>query len=102
MIGATINKSGSFRYRATKVGSDTALAQIVKLVQEAQNSKALAQLLADKASQWLVVIAIVIGLLTFAVWFWWIGQSLLLAVTLTITVFVIACPAPWALQRPWR
>ena len=67
VIGATINKSGSFRYRATKVGSDTALAQIVKLVQEAQNSKAPAQLLADKASQWLVVIAIVIGLLTFAV-----------------------------------
>ena len=100
VIGATINKSGSFRYRATKVGSDTALAQIVKLVQEAQNSKAPAQLLADKASQWLVVIAIVIGLLTFAVWFWWIGQSLLLAVTLTITVFVIACPDALGLATP--
>ncbi|WP_345799789.1 HAD-IC family P-type ATPase [Marinobacter bryozoorum] len=100
VIGATINKSGSFRYRATKVGSDTALAQIVKLVQEAQNSKAPAQLLADKASQWLVVIAIVIGLLTFAVWFWWIGESLLLAVTLTITVFVIACPDALGLATP--
>ena len=100
VIGATINKSGSFKYRATKVGSDTALAQIVKLVQEAQNSKAPAQLLADKASQWLVVIAIVIGLLTFAVWFWWIGQSLLLAVTLTITVFVIACPDALGLATP--
>ena len=100
VIGATINKSGSFRYRATKVGADTALAQIVKLVQEAQNSKAPAQLLADKASQWLVVIAIVIGLLTFAVWFWWIGQSLLLAVTLTITVFVIACPDALGLATP--
>jgi Cu2+-exporting ATPase len=55
VIGATINKSGSFKYRATKVGADTALAQIVKLVQAAQNSKAPAQLLADKASQWLVV-----------------------------------------------
>ncbi|MDP0941827.1 P-type ATPase, partial [Klebsiella quasipneumoniae] len=61
VIGATINKSGSFRYRATKVGADTALAQIVKLVQEAQNSKAPAQLLADQASQWLVVIAFLIG-----------------------------------------
>jgi len=100
VIGATINKSGSFRYRATKVGSDTALAQIVKLVQEAQNSKAPAQLLADKASQWLVVIAIVIGLLTFAIWFWWIGESLLLAVTLTITVFVIACPDALGLATP--
>jgi Cu2+-exporting ATPase len=73
VIGATINKSGTFRYTATKVGADTALAQIVKLVQEAQNSKAPAQLLADRASQWLVLAAIVIGLLTFTVWFWWIG-----------------------------
>ncbi|MCO6411229.1 MAG: copper-translocating P-type ATPase [Thiogranum sp.] len=100
VIGATINKSGSFRYRATKVGADTALAQIVKLVQAAQNSKAPAQLLADKASQWLVVIAIVIGLLTFAAWFWWIGQTLLFAVTLTITVFVIACPDALGLATP--
>ncbi|MFH1343432.1 MAG: heavy metal translocating P-type ATPase [Pseudomonadota bacterium] len=100
VIGATINKSGSFRYKATKVGADTALAQIVKLVQEAQNSKAPAQLLADKAAQWLVIAAIVIGLTTFAVWFWWIGQPLLFAVTLTITVFVIACPDALGLATP--
>ncbi len=100
VIGATINKSGSFRYRATKVGADTALAQIVKLVQEAQNSKAPAQLLADRASQWLVVIAIVIGLATFAVWFWWLGEPLLFALTLTITVFVIACPDALGLATP--
>jgi len=100
VIGATINKSGSFRYRATKVGADTALAQIVKLVQEAQNSKAPAQLLADRASQWLVLIAIVIGLATFAVWFWWIGSPLLFALTLTITVFVIACPDALGLATP--
>jgi Cu2+-exporting ATPase len=100
VIGATINKSGSFRYRATKVGADTALAQIVKLVQEAQNSKAPAQLLADRASQWLVLIAVVIGLATFAVWFWGIGQPLLFALTLTITVFVIACPDALGLATP--
>lgn len=100
VIGATINKSGSFRYKATKVGAETALAQIVKLVQEAQNSKAPAQLLADKAAQWLVIAAIVIGFATFAVWFWWIGQSLLFAVTLTITVFVIACPDALGLATP--
>jgi len=100
VIGATINKSGSFKYRATKVGADTALAQIVKLVQEAQNSKAPAQLLADRASQWLVVIAIVIGLATFAVWFWWLGSPLLFALTLTITVFVIACPDALGLATP--
>ena len=100
MVGATINKSGTFRYRATKVGADTALAQIVKLVQEAQNSKAPAQLLADRASQWLVLAAIVFGLLTFAVWYWWFGQSLLFALTLTITVFVIACPDALGLATP--
>ena len=100
VIGATMNTSGSFRYRATKVGADTALAQIVKLVQEAQNSKAPAQLLADRAAQWLVVAAIVIGLATFAVWYWWIGQSLLFSVTLMITVFVIACPDALGLATP--
>ena len=100
VIGATINKSGTFRYTATKVGADTALAQIVKLVQEAQNSKAPAQLLADRASQWLVLAAVLIGLATFAIWFWWVGQSLLFALTLTITVFVIACPDALGLATP--
>lgn len=100
VAGATINKSGSFRYKATKVGSDSALAQIVKLVQEAQNSKAPAQLLADRAAQWLVIAAITIGLATFVVWFWWLGQPLLFAVTMTITVFVIACPDALGLATP--
>ena len=100
VIGATINKSGTFQYRATKVGADTALAQIVKLVQEAQNSKAPSQLLADRAAQWLVLAAIVVGLLTFIVWYWWIGQSLLFALSLTITVFVIACPDALGLATP--
>jgi len=100
VIGATINKSGSFRYKATKIGADTALAQIVKLVQEAQNSKAPGQLLADRASQWLVLAAIGIGLATFVVWYWVLGQSLLFALTLTITVFVIACPDALGLATP--
>ena len=100
VVGATINKSGTFQYKATKVGADSALAQIVKLVQEAQNSKAPAQLLADKAAQWLVIAAIVIGLATFTVWFWLIGQPLLFAVTMTITVFVIACPDALGLATP--
>ncbi|MDW5317620.1 heavy metal translocating P-type ATPase [Rhizobium sp. PL01] len=100
VIGATINKSGTFRYQATKVGADTALAQIVKLVQEAQNSKAPAQLLADRAAQWLVLAAVVVGLLTFAVWYWWIGETLLFAISLMITVFVIACPDALGLATP--
>src|SRR3546814_8884165 len=85
VIGATLNTTGTLRVRATKVGADTALAQIVKLVQEAQNSKAPGQLLADQASQWLVLAAIAIGLLTFGVWFWVLDQPLLFALTLTIT-----------------
>ncbi|MFN0217391.1 MAG: heavy metal translocating P-type ATPase [Hyphomicrobium sp.] len=100
VIGATINKSGTFQYRATKVGADTALAQIVKLVQEAQNSKAPSQLLADRAAQWLVLAAVVTGLLTFVVWYWWIGQTLLFALSLAITVFVIACPDALGLATP--
>jgi Cu2+-exporting ATPase len=100
VIGATINKSGAFRYTATKVGADTALAQIVKLVQEAQNSKAPAQLLADRASQWLVLAAILVGVLSFVVWFWWFGQPLVFAMTLMITVFVIACPDALGLATP--
>jgi Cu2+-exporting ATPase len=69
-------------------------------VKDAQSSKAPAQLLADKAAQWLVIAAILIGLATFGVWFWWIGQTLLFAMTLTITVFVIACPDALGLATP--
>ena len=100
VIGATINKSGTFKYRATKVGADTALAQIVKLVQEAQNSKAPSQLLADRAAQWLVLAAIAVGLLTFVVWYLVLGQPLLFALGLMITVFVIACPDALGLATP--
>ena len=69
LFGATINKQGTLRARATAFGSDTALAQIVKLVQEAQNSKAPAQRLADRAAFWIVLVALVGGLgKTFFVW----------------------------------
>ncbi|AHX13349.1 ATPase P [Dyella jiangningensis] len=100
VVGGTINQSGAFTYRATKVGSETALAQIIQLVQAAQNSKAPSQLLADRASQWLVMAAIAIGALTFVAWYGWLGQSLLFALTLTITVFVIACPDALGLATP--
>src|SRR3546814_2157574 len=68
VIGATVNASGTLRVRATKVGADTALAQIVALVQQAQNSKAPGQRLADKAAFWLVLVALVGGSATFLVW----------------------------------
>src|SRR5206468_2623868 len=75
LIGATINKNGTLRARATAVGSDTALAQIVKLVQEAQNSKAPGQRLADRAAFWLVLVALAGGLVTFVIWYVIVGRS---------------------------
>ncbi|MBN9391064.1 MAG: copper-translocating P-type ATPase [Chloroflexi bacterium] len=100
VIGGTVNGSGSLRIRATKVGSETALAQIVQLVQTAQNSKAPAQRLADKAAEWLVLLAVGAGLLTFLVWFFVIGESALFAMTLAVTAIVIACPDALGLATP--
>ena len=68
VIGATVNTDGTLRVRATKVGADTALAQIVALVQQAQNSKAPGQRLADRAAFWLVLVALLGGAATFAAW----------------------------------
>jgi Cu2+-exporting ATPase len=100
VTGATINKMGTFRFRATNVGAETALAQIVKLVAIAQNSKAPAQRLADNAAQWLVAAAIIFGIATFAGWYWLAGTSLVFAMTLAITVVVIACPDALGLATP--
>lgn len=100
IIGGTVNGSGSLRLRTTKVGSDTALAQIVQLVQTAQNSKAPAQRLADKAAEYLVIAAVSAGLLTFLIWFFVIHESALFALTLAVTAVVIACPDALGLATP--
>jgi Cu2+-exporting ATPase len=100
VTGATINKTGTFRFRATKVGADTALAQIVKLVQTAQNSKAPSQRFADSAAQILTISAIVFGIATFAVWYWAAGATLVFSLLLAITVVVIACPDALGLATP--
>src|SRR5262249_11029605 len=99
LIGATINERGTLRARATAVGSDTALAQIVKLVQEAQNSKAPAQRLADRAAFWLVLVALVGGLGTFLGWLA-LGKSVSGALLYAITVVVITCPDALGLATP--
>ena len=99
VIGATINRNGTLRVRATKVGADTALAQIVKLVQEAQNSKAPGQKLADRAAFWLVLVALVGGTLTFVVWLV-VGRSVSDALLFAITVVVITCPDALGLATP--
>jgi P-type Cu2+ transporter len=99
LIGATINKQGTLRAHATAIGSDTALAQIVKLVQEAQNSKAPAQRLADRAAFWLVLVALIGGLATFLVWYG-IDRNTLDALLFAITVVVITCPDALGLATP--
>jgi Cu2+-exporting ATPase len=100
LIGATINGTGAMRARASAVGADTALAQIVKLVQEAQSSKAPAQRLADRAAFWLVLVALVGGAVTFAVWFGPAGASASTALLFAITVVVITCPDALGLATP--
>src|SRR5215208_4218413 len=100
LIGATINKNGTLRARATAVGSDTALAQIVKLVQEAQNSKAPGQRLADRAAFWLVLVALVGGSVTFVVWYFIVGRDVQDALLFAITVVVITCPDALGLATP--
>ena len=99
-IGATINRNGTLRVRATKVGADTALAQIVKLVQEAQNSKAPGQRLADRAAFWLVFVALIGGGLTFAVWMLASDEPASTAILFAITVVVITCPDALGLATP--
>ena len=99
VIGASINTTGTLRVRAIKVGSDTALAQIVALVQEAQNSKAPGQRLADRAAFWLVLVALIGGAGTFLVWLV-VGASVQTALLFAITVVVITCPDALGLATP--
>jgi Cu2+-exporting ATPase len=100
VIGATLNTTGTLRVRATKVGADTALAQIVKLVQEAQNSKAPGQRLADRAAFWLVFVALLGGAATFGVWYLLADRSVSEAMLFAITVVVITCPDALGLATP--
>jgi Cu2+-exporting ATPase len=100
VIAGTINQSGSLRFRATKVGADTALAQIVRLVETAQNSKAPAQRLADQAAHYLVLVAVGSGLATFFIWLLVAQQPVLVALTFAVTAVVIACPDALGLATP--
>jgi len=100
VIGGSINQSGSVKFEAAKVGEDTALAQIVKLVETAQNSKAPAQKLADRFAGYLVILAIGSGLITFLFWSFVMRQTLLLALTFAISTIVIACPDALGLATP--
>ncbi len=101
VIGATINQTGAFRFRATKVGSDTVLAQIIRLVQQAQGSKAPIQRLADRVSRIFVPVVIFLAIATFVVWFD-IGPepALTRGLIAAVAVLIIACPCALGLATP--
>ncbi|MBE9228811.1 copper-translocating P-type ATPase [Phormidium sp. LEGE 05292] len=99
VIGATINKTGSFKFRATRVGKDTFLAQIVQLVQQAQGSKAPIQRLADQVTGWFVPAVIAIAIATFILWYNIMG-NVTMALINTVGVLIIACPCALGLATP--
>ena len=100
VIGASINKNGSIHYKATRVGKDTALAQIIKLVEDAQGSKAPIAKLADIISGYFVPIVMILSILSGLAWFFIGGESATFALTIFISVLVIACPCALGLATP--
>lgn len=100
VIGGSINTAGSVKFKATKIGKDTALARIVAMVEEAQNSKAPGQRIADKFAKYLVIGAIGSGLIVFGIWYFVAGVSLLVALSFAIATVVIACPDALGLATP--
>jgi len=100
VIGGTINNDGSLTIKVTKTGSETALAQIMDLIRQAQETKPAVQKLADRAANWLTITAIVVGSGTFVYWFFVNPQGAIFAATLAITVVVIACPHALGLAIP--
>ena len=100
VTGGTRNQQGAFRFRATKVGADTALAKIVAMVREAQSSKAPAQRLADLAGKYLVIAALAAGVVTFVTWQLLGSHGLAFALSAAVAAVVIACPDALALATP--
>src|SRR3990167_6947804 len=100
VIGGSISQSGSVKFKAIKVGQDTALAQIVKMVEIAQSSKAPGQKIADRFAKVLVIVAVGGGLLAFGGWYFVLGAPILVALTFAISTTVIACPDALGLATP--
>jgi len=100
VVGATINKTGTFKFRATKIGQDTLLAQIIELVGRAQASRAPIQKFADRISGYFVPTVLILAILTFDVWFLLLGASLPAAMLFAVAVVVIACPCALGLATP--
>lgn len=100
IIGATINKNGYLEFKVTKVGKDTFLSQIIKLIEEAQASKAPIQDLADRVSSWFVPAVLIIALITFIIWFLILKATLIFSLMAFTSVIVIACPCALGLATP--
>ncbi len=100
VIGSTLNKHGSFNFRATKVGAETTLSRIIKLIEEAQTKKAPIQRFADNVSAYFVPTVIALSLLTFIVWYWIVGAAFSFALVTAVAVLVIACPCALGLATP--
>jgi Cu2+-exporting ATPase len=100
VIGGTINGLGAVKIRIEKTGEQTALSQIIKLMEEVQESKPPVQKLADRAAHYLTIVAITVGLISFIYWNYWAAAGLVFAMTIAVTVTVIACPHALGLAIP--
>ena len=100
VVAGTINKNGMLKFRAAKVGSDTTLAHIIRLVEQAQGSKASIQRFADEVSSFFVPLVVVLAVITFAAWYFVLGATFPFALMLSVAVLVIACPCALGLATP--
>jgi Cu+-exporting ATPase len=100
VIGGTINKTGSFRFKATRVGGETMLAQIIKLVEDAQGSKAPIQRIADTVAGYFVWAVIACALIAFGFWYFIANETFLFSITILVATLIIACPCAMGLATP--
>ncbi|MBU4501920.1 MAG: heavy metal translocating P-type ATPase [Nanoarchaeota archaeon] len=100
VIGATINKTGSFKFKATKVGKNTTLSRIIKLIEDAQGSKAPIQRFADVISSYFVPVVIAISIISFLLWYFAFGAEFSFALIVAVSILVIACPCALGLATP--
>lgn len=100
VVGGTINQNGVLKFRAEKIGKDTTLAQIIKLVESAQGSKPPVQRIADKAVTYFIPTVLTVAIASFLVWYYLLGSSLLFGLTVLISILVVACPCALGLATP--
>lgn len=100
IIGGTFNQNGVLKFRATKIGRDTVLFQIIKLVEDAQGSRPPVERIADKAVTYFIPTVLIIAIIAFSIWYFAIGSTLLLALTVLISILVVACPCALGLATP--